>query len=324
MGNLQVNYDFVLSQLGEDFIPATDYELRYQCPFCREQGRKYEDYKLYVNYSKMKYFCQRCEAKGVLKVDELISHGSNTDVYGFLEDFLSQSEKTVDTEEESDYFLIPKTQPVPGTLAWDYLMKRHITPVDISKYGIRVSTLSDDRKFYGRIIIPNKVISNCWTDMYNGRTYIDDPVRYKNPKSSQKNKIVFNLHRIKDNPDRIIINEGALNSIVAGEDSVASFGKYISDEQLLSILEKKPKKIYVSLDTDARDKAEKLCEKIISLSNSEVYLVELPETIDKDGKPKGLDAADLGREVYESYLDSARLYTNKSIYLIGKYMEGLK
>jgi DNA-binding LacI/PurR family transcriptional regulator len=159
------------------------------------------------------------------------------------------------------------------------------------------------------------IISKFWTDMYNARTFINDPVRYKNPFSSKRNQIVFNLFRIKENCDRIILNEGAINSIIAGPDSVASFGKYISDEQLKMIIDKHPARIYVSLDTDAREKAEKLCNKLLSLSNSEIYLVELP-----DNK----DASDLGREGYNYYIDTAKRYTNQSIYLIEKYISQLK
>lgn len=320
--DINSNYNYVISQLGNDFIEAGNYELRYQCPFCKEMGKHYDDYKLYVNYKKMKYFCQRCQSSGILKLDDVLKGGSNSDASSILESILSNnSEKD---EDESDYFLIPKFQPVPNTLAWDYLMKRHITPSDISKYSIRVPSLSDDSKFQGRVIIPNRVISRFWTDMYNARSYIDDPVRYKNPSSSKKSKIVFNLHNIKDNPGRIIINEGAINSIVAGEDSVASFGKYISDEQLQMILSKRPKKVYISLDTDARDNAEELCRKVIEMSNSEVYLVELPEYWDETkGKMKGLDASDLGRDKYNEYLNNARRYVSKSIYLISKYIEEL-
>lgn len=119
------------------------------------------------------------------------------------------------------------------------------------------------------------------------------------------------------NPDRLIINEGPINSIIAGRDSIATYGKFVSDIQLSMILKKKPKSVYVSLDTDARDKAEKLCSRIVSLSDAKVYLVELPEVWDDEKqKMKGLDASDLGKDKYEYYLSIARLYESSSMFFL--------
>lgn len=326
--NLQRNKDFIISQLGDDFIDADNFEMRYQCPFCQDLGLKYEDYKFYITYAPKKksdgkwvkagtYWCHRCESKGVLHIDGLISQGSNSEGVDYLESYmklLDGEDLNSKTEEESDYYLIPPTIPMPGTLAWDYLISRGITPADMSFYGIRVPNIYSERKFFGRIIIPSRIISSNWTDMYVARTYIDDPIRYKNPSSSKAHDLVFNLHRIPDNPKRIIINEGAINSIIAGYDSVATFGKHVSDLQLNLILQKKPESIYVSLDTDARDKAEKLCDRIISLSDAKVMFVELPE---------GKDASDLGRNNYLEILNNARQYTNKAVYFIEQMIESL-
>ena len=70
--NLQTKKNYVISQLGEDFIDAGSCEIRYQCPFCMEQGHTYEDYKLYVNYAKLVYWCHRCETTGAIEADEII------------------------------------------------------------------------------------------------------------------------------------------------------------------------------------------------------------------------------------------------------------
>lgn len=315
-----IDYDskkeYIISQLGDDYIEADGgKELRYQCPFCKEAGKHYDDYKLYVSVDKGVYWCHRCESKGRIIFDKDLTNGSNTDVYKLFDKYLNPEKE--DNSEDSDYYIIPKYRPIPNTLSYEYLMKRNISDEDIDYYNIRVSGLKDDKRFFGRVIIPNRVINKYWTDMYNARTYIDDPIRYKNPRSSKRNSIVFNLFRIHENCNRIIINEGAINSIIAGKDSVASFGKYISDEQLNMIISKKPSKIYVSLDTDAREKAEKLCDKLVSLSNSKIYLVKLPEKWDdKEQKMKGLDASDLGRDLYQEYINRAVEYKNRSIYFL--------
>lgn len=331
--SLQSNKDYIISRLGDDYIDAGNYELRYQCPFCMDMGLRYDDYKFYITYAKKRksnnkwtkpgtYWCHRCESTGVIEFDELLTQGSNSDAANYLEAFMKTlTDNNEYKEEESDYYMIPKKIPMPGTLAWDYLISRGISPADMSFYNIRVPSLNDESKFYGRIIIPNRIISNIWTDLYVARTYIDDPVRYKNPSSSKAHDIVFNLHRIPDNPERIILNEGAINSIIAGTDSVATYGKHVSDIQLRSILAKHPQKIYVSLDIDAENIAEQLCSRIKAISDTKVYLVELPSIwIEKDRKEKGLDASDLGKDRYLEYVNSAKEYTSSNIFLIEKFI----
>lgn len=331
--NLQNNKDYIISRLGDDYIDAGSYELRYQCPFCMDMGLKYDDYKFYITYAKKRksnkkwtkpgtYWCHRCESTGVIEFDELLTQGSNSDASSYLEAFMQKlGGEDENKAEESDYYMIPQKIPMPGTLAWDYLISRGISPVDMSFYGIRVPSLHDESKFYGRIIIPNRIISNIWTDLYVARTYIDDPIRYKNPSSSKAHDIVFNLHRIPDNPERVIMNEGAINSIIAGTDSIATYGKHVSDNQLRAILAKRPQKLYVSLDTDAENIAEELCSRIKAISDTKVYLVELPSVwSERDKKQKGLDASDLGKERYLEYVNSAKEYTSSSIFSIEKYI----
>lgn len=320
-GNIYNKKNYIISQMGEDYIDAGHFEMRYQCPFCMDQGLRYDDYKLYVNYVKGVYWCHRCESTGVIEFDELLTQGSNSDAANYLEAFMKTLSSEESKEEESDYYMIPQKIPMPGTLAWDYLISRGISPVDMSFYSIRVPSLHDESKFYGRIIIPNRIISNIWTDLYVARTYIDDPIRYKNPSSSKAHDIVFNLHRIPDNPERIILNEGAINSIIAGTDSIATYGKHVSDTQLKAILAKHPQKIYVSLDTDAENIAEELCSRIKAISDTKTYLVELPSVwSEKDKKQKGLDASDLGKERYLEYVNSAKEYTSSSVFSIEKYI----
>ena len=314
--SLENNKRYIISQLGDDYHDAGGYEMRYRCPFCEDLGLRNDDYKLYINYSDKKagiYWCHRCEATGRIHLDPLVAKGSSTEVYNYLQNYLNDLQGP--TEEESDYFLIPSTPPDIGSMAFNYLISRGIGIQDMIKYNIRVSHSNDDPRFYGRIIIPNRVISNKWTDLYVARTYLGDPVRYKNPSSSKSHSLVFNLHNIPDNPDDIIINEGVINSIIAGEDSVATYGKHVSDLQIREILRKKPKSIYVSLDYDARDVAEKLCRRLYNLTEAQIYIIDLP-----DGK----DASDLGKQDYRELMKSSIVYRKPSIYSIENLISNMR
>lgn len=293
------NLGYVISIFGTDYIEANKStgEIAYNCPFCEELGHsKHNDYKLYVNVNSLVYYCFRCESKGHLR-SELSDEFENVDVLGVLSDYFKKDDSNAD--EESSFFALPKSRVVDykDSEGYKYLHSRGFTDDDMDKYSIRIPDLNH-MYLSGRVIIPNKIISKNWTDFYVARSYLGHDNRYKNPNTSRKSELLFNYHNIPDNPEYLILNEGALNSIVAGDLSVASFGKSISHDQIMMILDKNPKKIYVSYDTDAIKQAKNVCTEFRALSSIPIYLVELPYIINNDGEMKGLDAVDLGRDRY--------------------------
>lgn len=308
--NLQV----IVDNLGDDYVTATEGNVAYHCPFCDEDGDTHTDKKLYINTNNMKYICFRCGRHGTFKFLDRLQ--SNSEVYDILEGMFDISGESLSEEEDDpELFYIPKHKPVEGTVAYDYITSRGITQEDIDFYDIRVSDLSQPQ-LYGRFIIPNKVQGKVFTDMFVARTYLNDPTRYKNSMGAKRNKIVFNLHRIPDNPPCIIINEGAINSIVAGRLSVATYGKFVSEEQIKMILSKNPKSIYCSLDTDAYKYTMKLCKRLKQLKpHLPVYIVELPE---------GKDACDLGRDAYMKCVLESKEYKDYSTYVVEKFLDSLE
>lgn len=322
----------VTSNFGEDYI-HDEYsdEYRYQCPHCLELGKKTSDYKLYVNAKSLKFNCFRCGWHGRLE-DDTVQESSNSVLGSMLKDLetkysgISLSKDDEDYDEPTYYKLPSELLTPDNKRAWDYLIKRGITPEDISRYSIRVPNVFDSPKsMIGRVLIPNKVIAGKFTNMYVARTYINEEPKYKNPYNSPKDKVIFNYHNIPDNPDQIIINEGVLTSIVAGTDSVATYGKSVSDYQIDMIVDKNPKRVYVSLDNDAKDdrspdptgyKITDLVKKLLDkLPDSDIYIVNMPA---------GKDAVDVGRSVYRNkYLSNAvliRTRTELAIYMGIKHL----
>lgn len=294
----------IISNFGEDFIEAPiSHDLRYQCPHCREIGKRTNDYKLFVSYKNLIFHCFRCGWKGKLSSEEFIEEGTTNTFIKTLKSFQASEMSDVD-EDNQVLFKIPVAIPQKDDPAVIYLEKRGISYEDVIFYNMRVPTNEDPAKFLGRIVIPNQVIAGKFTDMYSARTYIGTEPKYLNPKNSPRAKIVFNLHNQKQECDQIIINEGVLTSIAAGYDSVATYGKSVTDSQIDQIIAKKPKRIYVSLDNDAKPeeglmkdptkyKVDELIKKLLLRSDSEIYLVQMPPN---------KDAVDVGRDYYRNVL----------------------
>lgn len=307
------NLRYIIGVFGEDYSIENENkgEVSYHCPFCPSLGHRNDDKKLYVNVNKLVYQCFRCESKGSLN-HEVSSDFNDVDIGKVFSDYLSDNVQ----EEETSYFNIPKTLLIneKDSTGYHYMRDRGFTDEDIELYSMRLSGVGN---LMGRVIIPNEIISKNWTDMYVARSYLDHPNRYKNPSNSRKSKILFNYHRIPDNPEYMILNEGPLNSIIAGKLSVASFGKVLSQDQLEMILSKNPTHLYVSYDTDARKYALQVCDSIKARSDIHVHLVELPEVWDENKQEmKGLDAVDLGRDKYYDIVFNTPEFVNSKIYNI--------
>ena len=295
----------IISNFGDDYIESPESgDLRYQCPHCKELGKRTDDYKLFVSYRNLVFHCFRCDWKGKLAYEELVSEGTTSRFINTLSSFLKKEDTSTDEDDNEVLFKIPVIVPDRDDPSVKYLESRGISYEDVVKYNMRVPTNEDPSKFLGRIVIPNRMIAGKWTDMYSARTYVGSEPKYLNPKNSPRARIVFNLHNQKEGCDQIIINEGVLTSIVAGYDSVATYGKSVTDDQINQIIAKKPKRIYVSLDNDAkpeegimkdptRYKVDELVKKLLTRSESEIYLVEMPP--DKD-------AVDVGRDYYRNVL----------------------
>lgn len=282
------NLAIITARFGTDFKRATEEEITYNCPFCEsKRGKADKDHKLYVNTRKLKFHCFKCNTSGSLKVEG----SKGVTPYGVYAKLLNF--KPAEEEEEENMFYIPTAKIEEGMVAYDYCLSRGITKEMIDYYDIRFGL----KELSGRIVIPNEVYGDCWTDMYSARSIINQTPKYLNPSGADKTTIVFNLDRIPDNPDRIVIVEGVITAICGGKDCVAVYGCHPSRVQIEKILSKNPKSIYCCLDGDSAGQSglDPLLEDIINLQyNGTLYYVIMPE--DKD-------ACDMGYEVFRKYIE---------------------
>ena len=286
---------YVTSKFGTDYTIANETagEITYHCPYCPNYGKRNNDRKLYVNVNKLVYDCKRCGTHGSL-------HSSDAELFEdstTLNDLFPKNDVDL-----TSFYQIPKNKLIdfPESTAYKYMAGRGFTPNDMIKYSMRLPSTKDDGKLMGRVVIPNKIVYNDDTDMFTARSFVGHSNRYYNPPNSQKSKILFNIQNIEPNPDYLILNEGPLNSIIAGDYSVASYGKILSNAQFKLIKDLHPKEIYISYDTDAEEQSEFLCKKFLEYTDIIPHKVMLP-----DNK----DAVDLGHERYLDIVLNTKKYT---------------
>jgi len=292
----------IIERFGTDYA-KTNTHIRYNCPFCaNRRGKIDDDKKLYVDKKTGMFYCFKCHAKG--KINNQIDVKSCSDIYKKILDFANdmcyskeeqnEIDSDIDEDDEDNCFYLPDVKIKKDTLAYKYCLERGITDDMINFYHIRLGV----GDLFGRIVIPNVLYGNEWTDMYSARSYLKQEPKYLNPPDCDKSKIVFNIDNIMEGADDIYVVEGVLTAIAAGKEAVAVYGCHPSDIQINKILSKKCKNIYCVLDNDeagrpANEQLANNLKKLTENTNTQVYIVYMPE---------GIDAADIGENAFKEYV----------------------
>lgn len=278
-------------------------EYRFNCPFCVE-NRGDPDTKghLFVNEKYGIYHCYRCGAAGKISSED--SSGYSPEVVASNEELLQSMISVLSEEKEMIDILIPRKKALEDKSARLYLNGRGFTDEVIDLYDLRVGGIYSN--LLGYVVIPNQVKLEVMTDMYCARSFVGSKPKYRNPIESRSSLCVYNLHRVEQYPDRMIVCEGAFNAMAAGKDAVALYGKECSEAKLSKFLSKRPKKIIVNLDLDARNKAYELADRIKKRDPSIEVRVLL---IDREGVKDAADFLSLGAiDEYNQMVEEAPVY----------------
>jgi hypothetical protein len=165
---------------------------------------------------------------------------------------------------------------VVANLVKRYLYERGLTDNDFIKYSIGYCTTGE---YGGRVIIPSYSRSNT-LNYFVARSYDGNYFKYKNPEAS-KDIIFFENFINWDQP--IILCEGVFDAIAIKRNVIPILGKSISTSLYKKIITSKVKDIYISLDTDAKNRALEIGEKFLN-QGKRVFLIDLP---DKDPSEMG-------------------------------------
>jgi len=179
-----------------------------------------------------------------------------------------------------------------------YLEGRGITINDILKYRMGYC---DGGQYDGMVIIPNynkqgklNYFTNRSFLQANSKKFINPPIN--------RNVIGFELQLNWDEPLTIV--ESGLDAIVIRNNATPLYGKIISEQLKLAILENEVKHINICLDPDAVKEAFKHSEYFIS-NGININFVKLPE---------GDDPSTLGYDLTWKLINSSKQLSSSDLF----------
>lgn len=280
-------------RLGQPKESHWSNEAQFNCPFCLDRVGKQDDkYHLYVNETKGKFICFRCEAKGTTAQLYSFLHLApltlqDNSFFDKLISLISTPEKKPTLERSLPPDFVPV---VRGSRAYRYLVQRGLDDSDLDYYELGTSETKlrhvpeDKRRHYigaGRVALIDRDIFGdiCY---WTARSLGGHAAPYKNapwPGSDQ----LFDLDRaIRADSERLIVVEGPFDALATsrfvGRGITFTYGKGFSREQVRLLVEKVPmdKEICIAYDPDALGSSNRLA-KMIAGKGRYVTQAHLPE-----------------------------------------------
>lgn len=230
--------DVIIRKLNLQQARFANKEIRSLCPFHSEKHPSFS-----VNIETGFYFCQSCKAKGKVSLR------------GIAKLTLPTIDKPIEIVRNID---LPKEYVV----CYDnrkYKIPKYLRDRSISLEVLRQFNIGFCSTGYykNRIIIP--IFDNSKLAGFIARAILNQKNKYLYPRGFKKSLFVFNLdYCIKEKYDEIFLTEGVFdvfNLYQQGfRNTLAIFGKIISEKQLLKLRRAKISKINVLLDLDVKEK----------------------------------------------------------------------
>jgi len=156
--------------------------------------------------------------------------------------------------------------------ALSYLYKRGITDSDMLKYNIGYC---DEGMYRNRIIIPS-YDETGELNFFVGRDFYNGKMKYRNSPTT-KNVVGFEL--LINWECGITIVEGVMDAFAVKRNAIPLFGKVLSNNLKLKILNKRPPFVNICLDNDAILASINIIEFLYN-NDIEVRFIKLPEKKD--------------------------------------------
>ena len=291
----------IIDVLGEPHRSG-QHELTWCCPWCVERGQKRPDtrYRLYVNPQKSLFFCQNCQAKGTVEwmlrrlgVDVQLDALDWTTILERIAALGAPQQRSAADELEQDAVTYPcKVYRVePGLKSYRYLLSRGLTPKQMFVLHLVVGS----GRWRRRIFFPN-FGADGRMDFWSARAFDGEyGPKYLTSPGAPRRERLYRYHQIlrrvrAGTCKSIVITEGVISAIAAGDDAVATFGKYVTPEQqqlLLDLRKVAPSSLryLIALDGDAVKFSTDLAHSLRG-RGADVSVVQLPQQHDPASLPR--------------------------------------
>ena len=262
----------------QEFLKERDYEWKsytaddhiefaINCPACKERGEDTPDTKkkLWINYSKGYFYCYRCDYTGsLLKLVQKIANITLESALRVLRGRLlspheylalkvikqrGYNDDSNEGENELREVELPYGyRPVEGP--HQYLDRRNIPWRYAARNDWGYSTAGYTK---GRIIVPTFMDERLvfWQARYADNIPEGSEIKkILNPKGVSARHILYN-YDIAKHFETIILTEGFIDAVKAGENAVATNGKNLHPAQVEWLQKSKAKTIIIAWDYDA-------------------------------------------------------------------------
>lgn len=234
------------------------------CPLCGKEQH------FYISRKTQMWDCKKCHEYGsIYKLLRLLDKtyllaGSTVEEKEHIESIREMTQELVSNDDTELSELPVKKMPVGWKVSaksTKYLLSRGITPEDCERYNIGATDMF--RKYENYVLIPvyDGGEIRGFLGRYGARKVPDNKLRYNNSIGTEFAELLFGYDEITDNTSTVILVEGVFDMINVSKslelyDSeevkcVCTFGKKISDAQILKLIRKKVVNIVISWDFDA-------------------------------------------------------------------------
>jgi DNA primase len=292
--NSKISDEDLKSVLGKVKLGSQNHYIS-DCPICGKTGH------FYIKRNTQLWDCKKCGESGniislLIAVNKLFLLGEYKSIdrekITLLNEYLKQFDEDLDTA------VSERKKPVgfKRVSKDSYLEKRKLTQSNFQKFDIGYSNLTPSLKDYVIFLIKEDNLTRGYVarlnwskekiKRYENETGIKKP-RYRNDKGAKFSNLLFGYDEINENTSTVILVEGLIDKITLDnilcldeQDEIkccATFGKKISQFQILKLLSKNLKKVILIFDDDAIPEMKKYGSLL-----SNFFLVEMTYTIGKD------------------------------------------
>ena len=284
-----MDYSFLLGSI-ENILGKSHKRARenhaFHCPFCNHRKPKLEINMATNEKGHNPWECWVCQTKGRTIRSLLRQLKTPRDTANEILKYVPKGAtieykqlSIIELPKEYQSLYSASSTSVIANLVKKYLYERGLTDNDFIKYSIGYCTSGE---YGGRVIVPSYSESNQ-LNYFIARSYDGNFYKYRNPEVSKD--VIFFENLINWNAP-IILCEGVFDAMAIRRNAIPILGKNISKTLYKKILTSQVKDIYIALDSDAKDRALEIAEKLLN-QGKKAYIVNMK---DKDPSEMGFQA----------------------------------